>query len=381
MGPLFLAALVAYYVVYRFGDDLIAAAGRVTAKAADAVAGLANRLDRRAHGDPGESTMEPAGEEVAPGQTADGGTSAEEPVGNSVGRPAARTTAGRVRDRARATAAKLRSRPAPTKPRTAAGQRLLREAGEVAAGGLGVFVVWVRLVWVDAAAAAESAQQRRAQGQQHERRRSEGHQDEQRRSRWTPPRWMHWPTGDDPQAPVQATAERLDRNDTADQASSTEPAEGRDEESVIDAEVVEDPETTPPALPAPTSADPPGTGGVPQLSATPVAALPASKSGGQNMSVDTTAAESGLGAYISFSQAMATGCDNAVNNSETTLANLTDQDWSGVPVDAITNAMEHLAAARDEFNRAHQAFEAALNVRDAYSAHNHAGTKDSVMAD
>lgn len=415
MGPLLLAMLVAYYMAYRFGDDLLSAGSRLVATAADKAAGAADWIDRRIRRPAGStlSTVDDAGEATTTARPASPTTEEQE------GQPTPRSTAAKLRDRLRAVAQRLRTRPAPTQPRTAAGQNLLWEAGVTAAAGL---LTWARLCWVDAKAAADSARQRRRDQQQRgtggrgSNPNAGGTSGSQSRSRWGVPPWMSWPTGDDPQAPIKVTAERLDRQPgchycgdpnpvcyfssspygeggvclecwnkyhrgsvsqsslrplaeppaptVSDTEQSQSPGDG-----VIDAEVVDD---TPSAFP----------GAHPQLSVTPVAALPSgSHESGGHMSVDTAVAESGLGAYLAYSADMASSCDNAVNSAEATLAALSDQDWSGVPCDAIRDAMEHLGAAREAFNQAHSAFEAALAVREQYQANAHAGTKDSVMSD
>lgn len=318
MGPFVLVLLVAWFLVYRFGADIRTVANRAVARGARAAARVAGRI---------------AGSSPAK-------------------RGGIRAWAGRARDRLQVAADLLRSRPTPTTPRTASGQTKTAKTDPAANRWLGMVVVWLRVTWADAVAAAESAQQRRMGDTED----SHGP-------------WWSWPTGDEPQAPIQATAERTDRAPSRPTLAMTEP-------NVVDAEIVED-------EPVPSHRLDGGPETTPLLSATPVAALPVGTTGGHmsETTVDNTAAESGLGSYLAYSQKMAGNCGEAVNSAEATLGSLRDNDWSGVPVEAIQTASEHLAAARDQFNTAYGAFQAALSVREAYSANGHAGTKDSVMAD
>lgn len=341
MGPFMLAILVAWFLVYRFGQDTRTAVRRLAARGADTVSRTAERV------------------------ASSGGTVDQDDRG-------VRGAARWVRDRSVAVAEaivdRLRSRPSPTTPRTAAGQRETAKTKPVAANSwLGMITNWLRVTWADAVAAAESSQERRKNDTYDQ-----------------PRRWWDWPTGDDPQAPVQATAERLDKKHADDKSADTDIVHeipGQDpgctelfqnafgeaafaQDDVIDAEIVEDAST-------------------PLLSATPVAALPAGKSGGQmsENTVDNTAAESGLGSYLAYSQKMANNCAEAVNSAEATLNALQSQGWSGAPVEAIQTAREQLESALGQFDAAHAAFQAALSVREAYAANNHAGTKESVMSD
>src|SRR5437588_3704779 len=159
-GPWALAFLVVWYIVHRFGGDVRSTANRVAARGADAVAGAADR--------------------VSGGQDTGG----------------LRASARRVGDRFRAAAGRLRSRPSPATPRTAAGQsETARRAAKAAGSRLGMVLLWLRLSWVDAVAAAENAQWRRGTV-----------------TNDPPRRWWTWPTGDEPQAPIWADSERADRD-------------------------------------------------------------------------------------------------------------------------------------------------------------------------
>lgn len=380
MGPFMLAFLVAWYLVYRFGGDTRSSVKRVAGRTAQAAAGATDKVTARR---------------------------------------SKRGVAGWLGDRLRSAADRWLSQSTPNQPRTAAGQKEADRQDAVPANTwLGMVRRWLRVAWVDAVAAAESAQQRRM--------------DDDRSGPW-----LRWPTGDDPQAPIRATAERLDEAgpnvddvvheipgkdsgelDELDRAKEAfdnwdaylelelqvreqqwrerraagtrnptvvivtckcakDPSEGSpctacrereanaspDEDDVIDAEIVEELSSTP------------------LLSATPVAALPSGTGDHMSDISDNTAAESGLGSYIAYAQKMADNCGDAVNSAEATLGSLDSNDWSGAPVDAIKSAMEHLSAAQEEFNTAYGAFQAALSVRESYAANTHAGTKESVMAD
>jgi hypothetical protein len=92
-----------------------------------------------------------------------------------------------------------------------------------------------------------------------------------------------------------------------------------------------------------------------------------------------TAAESGLGAYLRYSTTMANSCQDGVNSIDTTIGALETQDWSGEPIEALGRAKEALATAGSALEDAHNAFQRALAVTDAYAANNHAGTKESVL--
>jgi hypothetical protein len=323
-GPILFCLLVAWYLTSRFGSDLRTLGQWAAATLADGVATVAGKVG-----------------------------------------------ATRVQAAARAAARRLRARPAPGTPRTAAGQtfraqlraagRRIRDglttavdgagltAGAGAAGmGVGRLVTWLRLVWVDAKAAARSARQRRAEY---------GYPP---RAHWySRPEWLSWPTGDDPQAPVHAEATRLDRDDTEPAAlnapAAALPADGDQsvDTDVIDGELVAVDES--PLV-------------------TPVAAI----TDGRNTAMDTTVAESGLDAYLQHSQHMASECEAAMHSAEATVAALTNQDWSGAPVEAYQSAMEALSSASSYFNQAAAAFQSALAVREAYAANDHAGTKESV---
>lgn len=100
-------------------------------------------------------------------------------------------------------ATKLRNRPAPTDPRTSNGQQAAQaalDAGLVAAAGVALVLLWVRIVVADAYGAAQSAAHPRP---------TEGD------SRWAWLAgwfaWARWPKPGEPNAPVYATAQRTDR--------------------------------------------------------------------------------------------------------------------------------------------------------------------------
>jgi len=164
----------------------------------------------------------------------------------------------------------------------------------------------------------------------------------------------------------------------------------------------------------------------PMLSAAPVAALTTGTTGGHmtnhatTNTADSSAAESGLDAYLGFAEKMSSNCTEAVGSTEqsvayaqdmsdncaqavsdieATLSAMRGQDWQGVPVDAMQDAMEDLSAAGEEFRTAHTAYQnamerlgtaasqfgtahtaltASLNVRESYGANPHTGNKDSV---
>jgi hypothetical protein len=504
--PFIFCLLIAWYLVYRAGGDLATGAARVTAAAADRLATTAEHLGERGDG---------------------------------------------LRRQATATAKKLRDRPAPTTPRTHAGQSLSDDL----AGVVGAVIGWLRLVWVDATAAAESAQARRGTGPHTV--------------------WWDWPSGDEPQAPIHADAERLDRTD---EPSATDPAavgtgkdlgwmgfaseagrhlisenrcawggggqpfcgaprdgdyqfcprhaqqyadelgqrpdpvmpspapgsvqarfllegdrfEWQGQEFTADGTAIchdglvtvplnidghndwvelpayawvpvnPEPNATPATDESPVQATagcpwiPPGTGracGQPLYPGSPYCAghhvvgryteclwgdgnpnvppcphqraqhqpfceahlaeytrrtatavdtspgtpiqataqrldtpaLPAASSDrlaitdGRNGSMET-AAESGLGAYLSYSTNMANSCQDGVNSIDTTIGALETQDWSGEPIEALGRAKESLATAASAFGDAHDAFQRALAVAEAYAANDHAGTKESVTA-
>jgi len=370
--PFVFCLLVAWYLVNWVEKAAVNGAARVTARAADKLAGTAERLGER-------------------GQA--------------------------IRDRVTATAEKLRGRPAPTEPRTRAGQRISEKTAHATGQAVGGIVGWLRIMWADAKAAAESAQARRAAGQG---------------------MWWEWPTGDDPQAPIQATAERLDNQPKAHdapQASSEDPDRFRAEHKahveagkcawiadngdwcwgwrLADSPYCADHGQRDTAAPAagqapaedrdpvgePTSPDPtPEPEPVDDQPDGPVQATaerldqdqPAEPdqlafgrlaiTDGRNNTMEA-AAESGLGAYLSYSNSMANSCQEGVSSVESTIGALESQDWSGVPVDALRQAQEALSTAENAFNEAHSAFQAALSVREAYSANDHAGTKESVLSD
>ncbi len=107
---------------------------------------------------------------------------------------------GHVARMARSGARRLRNRPSPMQPRTSDGQHVFDGAGEVAAAGAVLLVVWVRIAVADAYGAARSAGEPRA---------TTG------TGRWTWAAswftWARWPRDGEPHAPVRATATRTDR--------------------------------------------------------------------------------------------------------------------------------------------------------------------------
>jgi hypothetical protein len=100
----------------------------------------------------------------------------------------------------------LRDQPSPTQPRTSDGQRILAALGEVAASGVLLLLLWLRLAVIDAIGAARSASRRRPAPVPWE-------------GLWAwllwllrwLTRWFRWPRDGEPHAPVRATATRTDR--------------------------------------------------------------------------------------------------------------------------------------------------------------------------
>jgi hypothetical protein len=104
---------------------------------------------------------------------------------------------------ARSGALKLRDRPSPTKPRTSDGQAAQASfdgAGAVAAAGIALVLLWVRVAVADAIGAARSSG--------HPRPTTDG-------TRWAWVAswfaWARWPKEGEPHAPVYASATRTDR--------------------------------------------------------------------------------------------------------------------------------------------------------------------------
>ncbi|MFJ5984288.1 hypothetical protein [Lentzea sp. NPDC092896] len=101
-------------------------------------------------------------------------------------------------------AAKLRNRPSPTDPRTSNGQQAAQAAfegaGVVAAAGVALMLLWVRIAVADAIGAAQSAGQPRA---------TENDSKWAWAASWVA--WARWPKPGEPNAPVYATAQRTDR--------------------------------------------------------------------------------------------------------------------------------------------------------------------------
>jgi hypothetical protein len=112
--------------------------------------------------------------------------------------------AGHVARLARSGALRLRKRPSPMQPRTSDGQHVAQGAfdgaGQVAAAGVVLLLVWVRITVADAVAAAQSASQPRA---------STGTGRTEWLTGWFS--WARWPRDGEPKAPVRATATRTDR--------------------------------------------------------------------------------------------------------------------------------------------------------------------------
>jgi len=101
-------------------------------------------------------------------------------------------------------AAKLRNRPSPIDPRTSNGQQAAQSAfdgaGAVAAAGIALVLLWVRIAVADAVGAAQSAAHPRPTESD---------------SKWSWVAgwfaWARWPKTGEPNAPVHATAQRMDR--------------------------------------------------------------------------------------------------------------------------------------------------------------------------
>jgi hypothetical protein len=382
--PFIFCLLVAWYLVFRAGELFTNTATKLTAWAADKVAAGATRL-----GDRGRTLAERAtaaadtlrnrptpptartraGEEAASGgrptePTPAGGPTAADGGGSATSGGAAPAGGAEATSTGPAgtTGAADTAGPSTTRPTSTTSDQDSEWRGRI-----GDLITWMRIVWIDACAAAQAAK---------ERRRAESFAGR----RWWSPRetwnswsgwktswtgwwriWLRWPSGDERQAPVQATAERMDRptQDTPAVAPSTD-------DNVIDAEIVE-----PTAAASPTPALP---------ATTAVAAL---TTGGTAMSVstDTAPAESGLGSYLSYANDMSSSCANAVSSVETTVANMEGNDWSGEPIAALNAAKDLLAQAQSQFETTHTALQNSLNVRDAYNANQHTGNKESVMSD
>ena len=104
---------------------------------------------------------------------------------------------------ARSGALKLRNRPSPTEPRTSDGQAAQSSfdgAGAVAAAGIALVLLWVRVAVADAIGAARSSGHPRATTSD---------------SRWAWLAgwfaWARWPKDGEPNAPVYASSTRTDR--------------------------------------------------------------------------------------------------------------------------------------------------------------------------
>lgn len=145
MELMVLILLTAWFFVHRGAVDTATVVGRGVAWAADRMASGADHASRRSPW-----------------------------LGGLVGRWA------------RGIAARLRNRPKPTAARTVDGQVLSNAVAGLAAVGMALLLVWVRLAVVDAIGAAHAAHQRRTQP-------------------------LRWPRPGEPGAPVQATAQRTDR--------------------------------------------------------------------------------------------------------------------------------------------------------------------------
>jgi len=101
---------------------------------------------------------------------------------------------------ARSGAHKLRDRPSPTDPRTSDGQAVFDGASAVAAAGVALLLLWVRVAVADAVGAARSSAHPRATTSD---------------TRWAWLAgwlaWARWPKPGEPHAPVYANATRTDR--------------------------------------------------------------------------------------------------------------------------------------------------------------------------
>lgn len=108
--------------------------------------------------------------------------------------------APRIAKLARSGADRLRNRPSLTTPRTSDGQAVFDGAGAVAAAGVVLVLLWVRIVVADAIGAARSSGHPRATTSN---------------TRWAWVAgwfaWARWPKEGEPHAPVHATATRTDR--------------------------------------------------------------------------------------------------------------------------------------------------------------------------
>lgn len=108
--------------------------------------------------------------------------------------------APKIADLARSGADRLRNRPSVTTPRTSDGQAVFDGAGAVAAAGVVLVLLWVRIAVADAIGAARSSGHPRATA-------SDGSW------AWVASwfAWARWPKEGEPHAPVHATATRTDR--------------------------------------------------------------------------------------------------------------------------------------------------------------------------
>ena len=93
-----------------------------------------------------------------------------------------------------------------------------------------------------------------------------------------------------------------------------------------------------------------------------------------------SAGEGGLGSYLEFWNSIVAGCEQGANTVESTLADMTGNDWSGQPVDSGLQVQELLANAREAAAAVVAALESSLAVADSYAANSHTGTKESVTA-
>lgn len=122
---------------------------------------------------------------------------------------------GHVARMARSGARRLRDRPSLLHPRTSDGQHVFDGAGQVAAAGFVLLLVWARIAVADAIGAATSAGEPRA---------TTGTSWRDWASGWFS--WARWPRDGEPHAPVRATASRTDRPEPLALPPAT-PGEGR----------------------------------------------------------------------------------------------------------------------------------------------------------
>lgn len=292
-----LCLIVAWLIVRRMGADFWTMAARVLAWAADKAGAVAKRFEDRLP-----------------------------------------TAATQTRAYAARTAEKLRDRPSPTAPRTAAGQDLLAGLGGITVTGFALVFMWVQVLSTDAVAAAHAAQERRAPDAPW----------------WTGWKNWRWPEPDEPGAPVRATAERID-------PEAIEPPHPESDQP-IDAEIVEP--TSSEDTTEPTAAEPTGE--------------PMTLSAFSSSQSSAPVGEGSLGSYLGFARHCVEQAEIGINSTEATLNDMAAHGWGGERVDTAKHAMELLGNAKLAFEDWVRALEGSLSVTDSYSANEGTGDKETV---